>query len=315
MIYIFSSLKKGNLKGIINLYLRYSKEQFLYKGDRFLYEFLKYMKEKEIFVAKHRNQVVGCVYTLKHLGGSGWLGGLFVDPNHRQKGIGTNLVKCCLEYLKEKKCTDVFLFTDQNNIAAVNLFKKLGFDIVYHRLRFYKKVNSEKLYFDLLKKIEYATESDMEKLKNLIQNSQEVKGRHYVIPFYYYPVNLNKEMIISLIKSRKVLTYKQKGEYKGIVIFQEVPVARIDDIDFIFREELARKIKIDKKDKFGEINITIGSDKEILFILYQILNIFKKQKVKGINYYSYIGDPHFSTIEKMGFVRLKPFNLMKCKFV
>lgn len=315
MGYIINTLKKDELKGIIDLYLRNIQEQFMYKGDRFLYELLIDVKEKKIFIAKRRKQIIGCIYALKHLSGSGWLGGLFIDPVHRRKGIGINLVKCCLEYLKSRGCIDTFLFTDPNNLAAISLFEKLEFYLVYRRVRFYKKLDSEECCSPLVEGIKFADESDFEKLKNLILYSPEVKGRHNVILYYYYPVNLNEDMIRLLIKRDKVLTYIHKGEYEGVIIFQEVPKVIIGEGDFIIKDELASQTKRGKKGKYGEINIAIGSEKAILYILSEIFNILKKHKIKCVNYYSYIDDTHASTFEKVSFEQIKPINVMRYTFV
>jgi hypothetical protein len=128
-------------------------------------------------------------------------------------------------------------------------------------------------------------------------------------------VNLNEDMIRFLIKRDKVLTYINKGEYEGVIIFQEVPKVIIGEGDFIIKDELASQIKRGKKGKYGEINIAIGSEKAILYILSKIFNILKKHKIKGVNYYSYIGDTHTSTFKKVSFEQIKPINVMRYKFI
>jgi ribosomal protein S18 acetylase RimI-like enzyme len=316
-MYSIRSVEKDHLRGIINLYLRYSHEQFLYEGDRFLYQLLIDIRqeEREIFVARHADQIIGCVYALKHLGGSGWLGGLFVDPRHRQRGIGSLLLRHCLGYLKRAGCIDAFLFTDPNNLAAVSVFEKLGFDLVYRRIRFYRKIDPrEDFGFPSAGRIESAAELDLEKLKDVIYRSPEFQQRRGVILFYYYPVNLKGELTKSLVKSGKVIVYSQRGNYEGVAIFQEAPGIRIGDLDFVFRDELAQGIKKGRKGRCGEINLVIGSEEAVQYLFSHILVILKQRGVENINYYSYIGDVHISTVEKLGFTRVKPINVMKYVF-
>ncbi len=56
------------------------------------------------------------------------LGNIYVDPTYRQKGYGLAIVATITEkILKDKKYAS--LFVDQNNLVAINLYKKLGFRI------------------------------------------------------------------------------------------------------------------------------------------------------------------------------------------
>ena len=52
---------------------------------------------------------------------------LAVDPSMRNRGIGSNLLKFVLEYLKDLNLKKIFLEVEANNIAALNLYRKIGF--------------------------------------------------------------------------------------------------------------------------------------------------------------------------------------------
>jgi len=54
---------------------------------------------------------------------------VFVDPEYRNKGIGTQMVQDMLNHLKPKG-KDIFLYVDPLNTPAVSVYKKLGFKLV-----------------------------------------------------------------------------------------------------------------------------------------------------------------------------------------
>lgn len=55
------------------------------------------------------------------------IGYIFVDPDHRKRGVGTKLLEASLEYLKSIGVDAAWALTDKDNIATRRLFKKMGF--------------------------------------------------------------------------------------------------------------------------------------------------------------------------------------------
>lgn len=55
---------------------------------------------------------------------------LMVRPSRKGNGIATSLVKYAIELARERSCKAVRLDTGSQNIPAVALYKKLGFQIV-----------------------------------------------------------------------------------------------------------------------------------------------------------------------------------------
>jgi GNAT superfamily N-acetyltransferase len=53
---------------------------------------------------------------------------LFVDPDHRKKGIARSLVKQVIEYAAKENCLAVHLVTDKW-ILAEDLYRPMGFEI------------------------------------------------------------------------------------------------------------------------------------------------------------------------------------------
>lgn len=80
------------------------------------------------FVTEFENNVVGAVLC-GHDTRRGYLHHLAVNKNHRNKGIGKELVKKCLEQLKKigiKKC---HVFVLVNNQTGIDFWKNIGWEL------------------------------------------------------------------------------------------------------------------------------------------------------------------------------------------
>ncbi|MBX5327170.1 MAG: GNAT family N-acetyltransferase [Candidatus Bathyarchaeia archaeon] len=87
------------------------------------------------FIAEHENQKVGHVFTVNY-DKLGWIGLLIVNPEHRGKGIGTQLMKKAIQYLEKKGTKTIGLDAEQK---AAPLYERLGFKKAYDSLRFTKQ--------------------------------------------------------------------------------------------------------------------------------------------------------------------------------
>ena len=58
-----------------------------------------------------------------------------IVPNFRQKGLGLKLIRFILESFNEYD--QVFLEVRKSNLAAINLYKKSGFDTYFTRKKYY----------------------------------------------------------------------------------------------------------------------------------------------------------------------------------
>ena len=63
---------------------------------------------------------------------------LIIYEEYRNKGCATNLVNAVIKEAIDKKCENITLEVDCNNKAAINLYKKLGFEIASIRKNYYK---------------------------------------------------------------------------------------------------------------------------------------------------------------------------------
>lgn len=76
------------------------------------------------------DKVVGCalgVLERNHVG----IFDVIVDENHRNKGLGEKLIKATLRRSKDNGGEKAYLQVVDNNISAINLYKKVGFKEIY----------------------------------------------------------------------------------------------------------------------------------------------------------------------------------------
>ena len=63
---------------------------------------------------------------------------LATDIKKRRKGVGLGLLYKLLDMAKKEKIKRIILEVSKNNIAAINMYKKLGFKKVSKRKKYYR---------------------------------------------------------------------------------------------------------------------------------------------------------------------------------
>jgi ribosomal-protein-alanine N-acetyltransferase len=99
---------------------------------------------KTFLVAEIDGEIVGYVMCRMELGLSlprfkmkGHVVSIAVVPEHRRRGIGSSLMKKVLEEMKsEYGASECYLEVRASNVAAINMYEKLGFRVV-SRLKHY----------------------------------------------------------------------------------------------------------------------------------------------------------------------------------
>ena len=81
----------------------------------------------EIFFALLNGDVVGTAALIHTSKGVYELAKMAVAKNLQGLGIGKKLLKCCIEYSKEKEATEIFLITNDSLKPAMNLYLSCGF--------------------------------------------------------------------------------------------------------------------------------------------------------------------------------------------
>lgn len=74
----------------------------------------------------------------------------YVKPAYRNKKLGTSLLSNLIDIATKKKCESISLEVNENNLIALTLYKKFGFQITAIRERYYH--NKENAYL-MLKEI------------------------------------------------------------------------------------------------------------------------------------------------------------------
>jgi len=91
--------------------------------------------ENQILVAEVDRKIVGYIFFLKRAEFPlettytwAYVNELYVHPAYRRRGIATKLMKQAFDYLKSIGVTHVRLNVMMKNQAAINLYRKLGFE-------------------------------------------------------------------------------------------------------------------------------------------------------------------------------------------
>ncbi|HEY1627240.1 MAG TPA: mycothiol synthase [Streptosporangiaceae bacterium] len=93
------------------------------------------------FIAERDGAMIGFHWTKVHQRADGGLGEVYVvgvDPEAHGGGIGKALTLAGLRYLREQGLSQVMLYADEDNVAAVSMYQNLGFthwrtDAMYRR--------------------------------------------------------------------------------------------------------------------------------------------------------------------------------------
>ena len=81
-----------------------------------------------VFVAEDNGKVIGSSMA-GYDGHSGWVYSVAVEPQHRMKGVGKELVRFATEVLKGLGAIKVGLQVDSNNKGVIEFYKSIGFEI------------------------------------------------------------------------------------------------------------------------------------------------------------------------------------------
>lgn len=111
-------------------------------------------------IIKLDNKIIGCLLVLEHLDGV-ILNEIFIEEEYRNKGIGTKILRNILS-----NNSIVYLWVYKNNIKAIKLYEKFGFNIIE---------NTETRYFMKYSKLQNA--------RNFCKDVKEL-SKKYNLPFF-----------------------------------------------------------------------------------------------------------------------------------
>ena len=84
--------------------------------------------DEMLFVAEDKGVIIGTAMA-GYDGHRGWLYSVAVDPQHRRKGIGRELVETVVQELKCIGCIKVNLQVRSTNSQVVEFYESLGFTV------------------------------------------------------------------------------------------------------------------------------------------------------------------------------------------
>ena len=134
-----------DFKDLFRLRLLSKKEELKYSSNlksiesskHYYKEYLKLdltKPDRILFVAEENNRIVGVILgkffkplRISRYHKKGHISNLYIDKEHRNKGIANQLVKKTLEWLKENKVPHASLEIHLDNKAAIKLYDKMGF--------------------------------------------------------------------------------------------------------------------------------------------------------------------------------------------
>ena len=80
-----------------------------------------------VFFAKAGDSIVGTGAVINHGAGLYEISKMAVDEDFQGKGIGTRIITCAVEWVKERSGKKIFIETNTVLETAVSLYRKLGF--------------------------------------------------------------------------------------------------------------------------------------------------------------------------------------------
>jgi len=129
--------KKNRIEKMYKEYLSVKENNLNKWSESF---FFKIFLEKNVFFISLNRPLDGYLIARKTLDEYEVLT-LATDINKRRRGIGTLLLKKLINLAKKDKVLRIILEVSENNIAAVRMYEKLGFEKISKRKNYYN--NSE----------------------------------------------------------------------------------------------------------------------------------------------------------------------------
>jgi putative acetyltransferase len=115
--------------------------------------FKELLQTKTLYVAEHQSQIVASYRLIRkphRQAGTVYIGGFVIKPAYQGKGMGRQVLENIREEAASMGIRRMELTVDLDNIAAINLYKKLGFEIEGLIRSSYKRSDSDDYYDEYL---------------------------------------------------------------------------------------------------------------------------------------------------------------------
>lgn len=87
-------------------------------------------------VVEENNKIIGfATYSIIYERGE--IVDIIIEPKMRFRGYGSKLLNFIVEMIRKNGCVNITLEVNSTNVAAINLYNKLGFEVVAVRKKYY----------------------------------------------------------------------------------------------------------------------------------------------------------------------------------
>ncbi len=120
---------------------KYLKTKIGYPEDKILkYEFFKILRDKKaiLLVAEDKEKLIAYIYStiFKNIySKGGYIEDIFVSKEVRKKGIAKTLINTFVKTVKQRGYKKIHLSVNIKNKKAIELYRKLGFEIYHYDLK------------------------------------------------------------------------------------------------------------------------------------------------------------------------------------
>ena len=87
-------------------------------------------EQLRLMICSHSGERIGCVDLTEYDGESAFISILIVELDNRRKGFAENALRLLVDYAKHLGVSTLYARILSENIPSINLFKKVGFDLI-----------------------------------------------------------------------------------------------------------------------------------------------------------------------------------------
>ena len=256
---------------------------------------LKVYLEKEPdlgIVAEINGKIVGCVHIYPHYD-IGWIGGLYVHSGYRGRGVGKRLLEGAFSRIKAMGGKVALIDVHTDNVPAIRLYEKLGFENVYVRSHLAAKVKtiSSKLCSEDLS---FHKEYDLNTLWDIIVNSDAYLARRGIVMGCHRGWRLTR----GDLENFEVFTYGGKS----IMLFREVVDLELaPSIHGVFEKGYSDSKHAKRSCPRFEVNLISGDYADSRKLISYVAKRARREGANLIDIWTWREDPLFGLYNELGF--------------
>jgi ribosomal-protein-alanine N-acetyltransferase len=135
-VYAIQTLTEKHLKEVLRLNIRCFKNGENYTKHTFTY-LLNEPNTLSYKIVTADDEIVGFVFVMINANGAAHLTTIGVAPEHRRRHLAARLLEHMDNALRKREITTVMLEVRVSNVAAQNLYRRLGYNVVQRIANYY----------------------------------------------------------------------------------------------------------------------------------------------------------------------------------